>query len=205
MRLPNTSTRSIRFLPTGGWRDAIGRIYFIDRKGCNLTIVTATCVGLVGTVITLGAMAKATDGTIYLCTQAGDDPGRRIDQSDVYCSENRPDRLSGRIAQPDLQGDPRLGHDHQCGGRHARARCRARGRTSNTGARIRLRSTGKTRFSRSTRCVQPGQRAGCLRDRRTTPARQLPSRWRRHSCREFAVCRGRGWRRGGHRSGHLEP
>lgn len=58
----------------GRMQDAIGRIYFIDRKPATATIVTATCVGLVGTVITLGAMAKATDGTIYLCTQAGTIP-----------------------------------------------------------------------------------------------------------------------------------
>lgn len=58
----------------GRMQDAIGRIYFIDRKAATATTVTATCVGLVGTVIPAGAMARATDGTIYLCTQAGTIP-----------------------------------------------------------------------------------------------------------------------------------
>lgn len=58
----------------GRWQDAIGRIYFIDRKPATSTAVTATCVGLAGVVIPVGAMAKATDGTIYLCTQTGTIP-----------------------------------------------------------------------------------------------------------------------------------
>ena len=64
----------------GRMQDAIGRIYFIDRKPATATVVTATCVGLAGTVIIAGAMARATDGTIYLCAQAGTIPvGGSID------------------------------------------------------------------------------------------------------------------------------
>lgn len=58
----------------GRMQDAIGRIYFITRKPATSTAVTATCVGLAGVSIPVGAMAKATDGTIYLCTQAGTIP-----------------------------------------------------------------------------------------------------------------------------------
>lgn len=59
---------------SGRMQDAIGRIYFITRKPATSTAIVCTCVGLPGVVIPVGAMAKATDGTIYLCTQAGTIP-----------------------------------------------------------------------------------------------------------------------------------
>lgn len=55
----------------GRWQDAIGRIYFLDRKPAVPTTVVATCSGATGTSIPGGALARATDGTIYTCTQAG--------------------------------------------------------------------------------------------------------------------------------------
>ncbi|WP_186181717.1 baseplate J/gp47 family protein [Burkholderia gladioli] len=55
----------------GRFQDAIGRIYFIERNPALPTAVTLTCVGLQGTVIPVGAKAQATDGNVYLCTQAG--------------------------------------------------------------------------------------------------------------------------------------
>lgn len=58
-------------LASGRWQDAIGRIYFLDRKPALPTTVLATCSGATGTPIPVGALAKATDGTIYSCTQAG--------------------------------------------------------------------------------------------------------------------------------------
>lgn len=58
----------------GRMQDAIGRIYFITRKPATSTAVTVTCTGLSGVVIPVGAMAQATDGTIYLCTQQGTIP-----------------------------------------------------------------------------------------------------------------------------------
>ncbi|WP_227242385.1 baseplate J/gp47 family protein [Paraburkholderia caribensis] len=64
----------------GRFQDGIGRIYFIDRNPAQPTVVTATCVGLAGTPIPVGAKAKASDGNIYLCTQAGTIPvGGSID------------------------------------------------------------------------------------------------------------------------------
>lgn len=58
----------------GRMQDAIGRIYFIDRKPGTPTTVLATCVGLAGVVIPVGATAQAVDGNRYLCTQAGTIP-----------------------------------------------------------------------------------------------------------------------------------
>ncbi|MEX3614382.1 MAG: baseplate J/gp47 family protein [Burkholderia gladioli] len=59
---------------SGRMQDAIGRIYFIDRKPAAPTAVVATCTGLAGVVIPVGAQAKAADGNRYLCTQAGTIP-----------------------------------------------------------------------------------------------------------------------------------
>lgn len=50
---------------SGRMQDAIGRIYFLARRGATPTVVTATVSGATGTVIGVGALAKATDGTIY--------------------------------------------------------------------------------------------------------------------------------------------
>lgn len=58
----------------GRMQDAIGRIYFLDRKPGTATTVIATCMGLTGVTIPVGARAQAVDGNIYLCTQAGTIP-----------------------------------------------------------------------------------------------------------------------------------
>lgn len=50
---------------SGRMQDAIARIYFLSRQGATPTVVTARCYGATGVVITVGALAKATDGTIY--------------------------------------------------------------------------------------------------------------------------------------------
>lgn len=52
----------------GRWQDAIGRIYFLDRMPASGTVVTATCVGAVGTVIPAGSIAKDTAGYLYSST-----------------------------------------------------------------------------------------------------------------------------------------
>jgi hypothetical protein len=65
---------------SGRMQDAIARIYFIDRKPATPTAVVATCVGLAGVVIPVGATAKAGDGNLYTCTEAGTIPvGGSID------------------------------------------------------------------------------------------------------------------------------
>lgn len=65
---------------SGRMQDAIGQIYFIDRKPATPTSVIATCTGLVNTPIPVGAQARASDGNLYVCTQAGTIPvGGSID------------------------------------------------------------------------------------------------------------------------------
>jgi hypothetical protein len=55
---------------TGRMQDAIAHIYFLERKAAVPTAVSATVTGLPGTVIPVNAQAKATDGSIYVCTGA---------------------------------------------------------------------------------------------------------------------------------------
>ena len=49
----------------GRMQDAIGQIYFIDRIAAIGTTVTATCTGLVGTVIPANSIAQDTSGYLY--------------------------------------------------------------------------------------------------------------------------------------------
>lgn len=55
---------------TGRWQDGIGRIYFQERIAAVGTIVTATCIGAVGTVIPAGSSAQDADGYIYQSVDA---------------------------------------------------------------------------------------------------------------------------------------
>jgi len=50
---------------TGRWQDAIGRIYFMTRIAASGTVVTATCTGLVETVIPAGSIAQDAAGYLY--------------------------------------------------------------------------------------------------------------------------------------------
>ncbi|CCE07327.1 conserved hypothetical protein [Bradyrhizobium sp. STM 3843] len=58
----------------GRFQDAIGRIYFIERNPAQPTAVLATCTGLAGVPIPVGALARAEDDNIYVCTEAGTIP-----------------------------------------------------------------------------------------------------------------------------------
>lgn len=53
---------------SGRFQDAIGQIYFIDRNAATGTTVTATCTGLVDTVIPSGSYARDNSGYIYYST-----------------------------------------------------------------------------------------------------------------------------------------
>jgi hypothetical protein len=55
----------------GRMQDALGRIYFIDRLPAEPTVVQATCSGLTGVTIPVGAQARAADGNLYVCTGSG--------------------------------------------------------------------------------------------------------------------------------------
>ena len=53
---------------TGIWQDAIGQLYFISRIQASGTVVSATCIGAVGTVIPAGSIAQDTNGYLYAST-----------------------------------------------------------------------------------------------------------------------------------------
>lgn len=55
---------------TGFMQDAIGYIYFMRRNPGLPTTVVATCVGIAGTVIPVGAQAADTSGNLYINTIA---------------------------------------------------------------------------------------------------------------------------------------
>ncbi len=59
---------------SGRMQDAIARIYFIERNPSQPTVVQALCTGLEGVVIPVGALAVASDGNQYVCTEAGTIP-----------------------------------------------------------------------------------------------------------------------------------
>lgn len=52
----------------GRWQDAIGRIYFLDRKPATSTAVSCTLTGLPGATIPGGSLAQDTDGNTYALT-----------------------------------------------------------------------------------------------------------------------------------------
>lgn len=56
---------------SGRMQDGIARIYFLTRNPAQSTVVQALCTGLANTLIPVGALARATDGTLYACTLAG--------------------------------------------------------------------------------------------------------------------------------------
>lgn len=74
----------------GRMQDAIGRIYFMDRKPGTATTVVATCAGLAGVVIPVGGRAQAIDGNIYICTQSGVIPETGSVDLPFSCSVNGP-------------------------------------------------------------------------------------------------------------------
>lgn len=46
----------------GRWQEALGKIYFLQRKTAESTVVTCTCSGLYNTVISAGSIVQNTDG-----------------------------------------------------------------------------------------------------------------------------------------------
>lgn len=75
---------------SGRMQDAIGQIYFLDRKPATPTAVVATCVGLEGVVISVGATAKASDGNLYVCTEAGTIPASGTIDLNFACTVDGP-------------------------------------------------------------------------------------------------------------------
>ncbi len=54
----------------GSMQDAIGYLYFMTRLPATPTTVQCQCIGIVGTVIPVGAQAQDTSGNVYVCTLA---------------------------------------------------------------------------------------------------------------------------------------
>ena len=59
---------------SGRMQDGIARIYFLTRNPAQPTTVFCDCVGLAGTVIPAGALARDTDGNVYSCVSGGTIP-----------------------------------------------------------------------------------------------------------------------------------
>ena len=55
----------------GRMQDAIGRIYFIERKPAQPTVVSCLCTGAQGVTIDAGRQAQDASGNVYVCLQAG--------------------------------------------------------------------------------------------------------------------------------------
>src|ERR1700738_4315405 len=55
----------------GRMQDGMARLYYLQGNPAQPTVVQATCTGLAGVVIPVGALAQAADGNIYTCTQQG--------------------------------------------------------------------------------------------------------------------------------------
>lgn len=79
---------------TGRMQDAIADIYLLTRYPGLPTTVTAQCIGAVGIVIPVGAQATATNGNIYICTQAAKIPTSGSVFTQFECA------VSGPIACP---------------------------------------------------------------------------------------------------------
>lgn len=56
---------------TGPLQDAIGQIYFLERKSATATVVACVCSGVAGTVIPAGATAQDSAGYTYACVSGG--------------------------------------------------------------------------------------------------------------------------------------
>ena len=76
-------------LNEGRMQDAIGRIYYMERIPGAPTVVQATCSGLDGVTIPVGAVARAQDGNLYVCTLAGTITGGSV-VLPFSCSVNGP-------------------------------------------------------------------------------------------------------------------
>lgn len=74
----------------GRMQDAIGRIYYIERKPATPTTVTATCVGDAQTPIPAGSLARDTSGNIYASTGDAVIPGGGSIDIEFQCTTTGP-------------------------------------------------------------------------------------------------------------------
>ena len=78
----------------GRFQDAIGRIYFFDRKGATSSVVDALCTGQPGLVMPAGQLAQDVDGNIWISdnTETFDSSGQATIQ--FSCQTTGPVELS---------------------------------------------------------------------------------------------------------------
>lgn len=74
----------------GRFQDAIGRIYFLDRIAATGTLVTGTCVGLVGTVIPAGSIVQDANGYQYASLASATIPAGGSVNVDFQCLTTGP-------------------------------------------------------------------------------------------------------------------
>lgn len=74
----------------GRFQDAIGRIYFLDRIAATGTLVTATCAGLVGTLIPAGSIAQDVNGYQYASLDDTTIPSAGFVSIDFQCLTTGP-------------------------------------------------------------------------------------------------------------------
>lgn len=101
----------------GVFQDAIGYIYFIERKPAQSTSVVCTCTGLQGTVIPAGAQAQDTEGNRYQCATAVTIPAggtvsatfEALEAGAIDCPANTLNRIITVIAGWDTINNPASG------------------------------------------------------------------------------------------------
>ena len=177
----------------GRFQDAIGRIYFIERNPALPTVVQATCTGLAGVPIPVGALARAEDGNVYTCTEAGTIPQSGSIVLSFECSTPGPIACPAGTLDRIFQAIPGLGQHHQPHRRRARQRCR-----EPRGFRDEAAGLGSSKLARfcpvgSRRGAERPGRARRVCDRK--PVRRAGHCRRSDTRSELALCRGRGWRR----------
>lgn len=79
---------------SGRMQDAIGQIYYLERRTATPTTVTATVSGLTGLTLPAGSLAKSTDGTIFQSLAAVTIPGAGSIDVEFSATENGPISLS---------------------------------------------------------------------------------------------------------------
>lgn len=101
----------------GVFQDAIGYIYFMERKPAQPTSVVCTCTGLQGTVIPAGAQAQDTEGNRYQCAEAVTIPAggtvsatfEALEVGAIDCPANTLNRIITVIAGWDTINNPASG------------------------------------------------------------------------------------------------
>ncbi len=107
----------------GIWQDALGNLYFLQRKSATPTIVQCVCTGLPGTVIpgldnpTGAAQVQNGDGNIFVCTSTGIIPAsgsitlqfQSVELGEIPAPANTVNRIYRQIQGWDTVNNPAAG------------------------------------------------------------------------------------------------